>query len=480
MSPSTARLTCASPQFVERATPPELDDWLAYFDPDLVVLTGDAPAPRAASALGRRTDGDTPVVAPAGNAPAAGPRTIAGVQFVLAPTTRALEAVADHERGTLDPDDPTYLLGGLLELDVDTTALSTSLVGREAYAAALDPGRLDGEYVHLSTRLPAEYRREWDDLAVVGAGREAGRADEPMVALDCRSDGRVLTRTLRRTALGLRALDGVGETRARRLREAGFADRGTVADASPGALPDLPGIGEAAAERIRRSARAIARREVVRASDAPVPGGDPVYVDIETDGLNPTVTWLIGVLDAAGGGYEYRSFLGTDPDDPGGAIEAFLTWYDAEASDRTLVAYRGREFDFSVLREHVAEYRPEYLDVWRAADRFDPYRWAVERGNAALPGRTNRLADVAGALGSERSGPDLTGAAVARAYRRWTADPSPATELDWERFEAYCEDDVRGLAAVHEALAASGRIVSADEPSRDVGETTTQGTLSDW
>ena len=476
MFPS-ARLTCAPPRFVVRSTPAAIDDWLAYFDPDLVALTGDAPAPRAASELRRRTDADTPVFHPAGNAPASGPRTIGGVQFLLAPTTRALEAVADHERADLDPEVPTYVLGGLLELDVDTTALSTSLVGREAYAAALDARNLDGEYVHLSTRLPAEYRREWDGLAVVGAG-EAGQTDAPLVALDCRSDGRVLTRRLRRTAIGLRALDGVGETRADRLREAGFADRAAVADARPEALADLPGIGATAAERIRRSARAAARGEVVRASDAPLPGGGPVFVDIETDGLTPTVTWLIGVLDGETG--EYRSFLQTDPDDPGGAIEAFLAWYESEASGRPLVAYRGREFDFGVLREHVAEYRPEYLDVWRAADRFDPYRWAVEAGNAALPGRTNRLADVAGALGYERSGTDLTGAAVARAYRRWAADRSPATELDWERFEAYCEDDVRGLAAVYRAIAASGRIVSTGEPSRDVEETTTQGRLSDW
>jgi hypothetical protein len=60
------------------------------------------------------------------------------------------------------------------------------------------------------------------------------------------------------------------------------------------------------------------------------------------------------------------------------------------------------------------------------------------------------------------------------------ADRSPATELDWERFDAYCEDDVRALATVYEALRESGRIVSTEEPSRDVHETTTQGSLSDW
>jgi hypothetical protein len=54
------------------------------------------------------------------------------------------------------------------------------------------------------------------------------------------------------------------------------------------------------------------------------------------------------------------------------------------------------------------------------------------------------------------------------------------TEPDWERFKAYCEDDVRSLATVYEALEASGRIISSRESSRNATESTTQGSLSDW
>jgi hypothetical protein len=64
----------------------------------------------------------------------------------------------------------------------------------------------DGEYIHISTQLPAEYRRKWDSLTVIGGGAEAKYADTPLVALDCRDDGRVLTRSLNRSQLGLRAL----------------------------------------------------------------------------------------------------------------------------------------------------------------------------------------------------------------------------------------------------------------------------------
>lgn len=469
---ATARIAATAPAFVERATSARLDDWLDHFAPDVVVLTGDGPAPRAASALRRATDGDTPVFDPDGHDPVRGVETVADVRFVFAPTVDDLAAVAD----VAAPDRTTVVVSGLLSLDVDRSALATSLVGREAYRDALDPDRLDGPTVHLSTRLPAEYRRDWDGLTVVGAGADAGTADEPLVALDCRADGTVLTRTLSPSRLGLRALDGVGEARARSLREAGYRDRAAVAAADHGDLADLSGLGDGTANRVLDSARALAEDRIVRRTDVPMPDGDPLFVDLETDGLSPTVTWLVGVLDGGSDG-SYRSFLARDPDDPGAAIRGFLSWYEAEASGRPVVAYNGWRFDFPVLDEHVAEYCPDFAPVWRGIERFDPYRFAVEEGNAVLPGLTNALADVAAALGHEPADTGLTGAAVARAYRRWMADPSPETEPDWDRFDAYCEDDTRALAVVHEALAATDRVVSTD---RGDDAETTQGSLADW
>jgi hypothetical protein len=140
---------------------------------------------------------------PAGNDPASGPRRTDGVQFVFAPTVQTLCEIHEYEGHDLDTCVPTFVLSGLLELNVDTTTLSTSLVGREEYVSELDLKHLDGEYIHISTKLPDEYRREWDGLTVIGGGAEAGYADTP---LDCRDDGRVLTRPLNRSPLGLRAL----------------------------------------------------------------------------------------------------------------------------------------------------------------------------------------------------------------------------------------------------------------------------------
>jgi len=479
-SPATTRIACASPRFVEQGDPTALDDWLSYFDPAIVLLTGEAPAPRAASRLRQRIGADTLLFHPAGNAPVSGPRRIDGVQFVFAPTVQTLREIHECEGHDLDTSVPTFVLSGLLELNVDTTTLSTSLVGREEYVSEINLKHLDGEYIHISTQLPAEYRREWDGLIVIGGGAEAGYADTPLFALDCRDDGRVLTRSLNRSQLGLRALDQVGRKRAQHLREAGFTNRDDIAEADSSSLSDLPGLGQTTAERIQQSANAIAHGDIVRESEDPLPSGDPVYIDIETDGLNPTITWLIGVLDGTADDGNYMSFIQTDPEEPGRAIEDFMAWYTANASHRPLVAYRGWKFDFSVIHDHIVEYCPHYEDDWTSTYRFDPYQWAVEDGNAILPGRTNKLEDVAAAIGYERTDTGLTGAAVARAYQQWMADQSPATELDWDRFKSYCEDDVRGLAVIYEALEESGRIISTNESSRDTSDTTTQGTLSDW
>lgn len=486
-SPSLARLACATPAFVERATPTELEDWLSYFDPNVVVLTGTQPAPRAANAVRRQLDPETMLFEPAGGS-MTGPRSIDGVQFVFASKYEYLaslpsaqtETLSIEQPATLSTKEPTFVLSNLLALDVDKTALSTTLVGRKKYADALESGPLGAECIHISTALPAGYRREWNGLTVLGGGRDAGE-ETPLVTLDCRSDGEVLTRELNPGRLGLRALHGVGNQRARLLRDAGYDSRESVARAELSNLVEVSGLGKSTAMGIKQSARAVADSEIVRQSETPLPKGDPVYIDIETDGLSPTITWLIGVLDGSAADGEYLSFLQTDPDEPGGAIEEFMAWYTANASHRPLVAYNGWNFDFTVLHDHILEYCPQYEEAWTSSYRFDPYQWAVEKGNAHLPGRTNKLEDVARALGYERTERGVTGRVVARIYQQWMIDyPKTSNEPDWERFASYCEDDVRALATVYEALEASGRIVSRDGNSRDTEQTTMQGTLSDW
>lgn len=384
-SVATARIACTPPLFIEQATAIELNDWLAYTDPHRILLSGTSSVPRAASTLRRCTESETIVFQPAGRTPTTGPQLLNDVQFVLAPTPHALEGLPEYEHEVFDTDEPIYVLSNLLELDVDTTTLSTTLVGHTEYSKPFTHEQLHGDYRHISTQLPAHYRREWNDLTIIGSGSDAGHAGTPLTTLQCRTDGRVLTEQLQPTRLGLQALDSVGNTRVQHLREAGLTERSDVADTELSTLTDVQGLGRATAERIQKSAQAIDRSEIIRESEETLPHGEPVYIDIETDGLSPTITWLIGVLDGSAQDGEYLSFIQTDPDVPGQAIEEFMLWYMANVSYRPLVAYNGWKFDFQVIHDHIIEYCPQYEDDWQRTYRFDPYQWAVEDGNAISP-----------------------------------------------------------------------------------------------
>ena len=477
---SDIRIASVVPQFVKQASEPELTDWLAYFEPDIVLLPSPEPAPQAVHRLTKQVGPETKVFHPADVQPLNGHRRIGDVDIVFAPTREDLESIRTLEATALDTTTPTFVLSDLLELEVDTTRLHTSLVGAQEYVSALDVTTLEGTYVHISSRLPSGYRRDWDELAVIGGGSQAGTNTSDLVALDCRPDGTVLRRTLSPSRVGLQALDGVGRRRTELLRNAGYETRAAVANGTISNLAEIDGLARKTAARIHRSATAIVNDRVVRTGSRPIPVENPLYIDIETDGLDPTITWLVGILDGSASAGRYVSFLQKDPEEPGGALVDFLEWYRTNGSGRPLVAYNGRNFDFQVIRDHLLRHAPSDLEVWENIHRFDPYHWATEAGTVILPGRTNTLEDVAEALGYKRAENMLTGAAVAKAYRRWMDDQSPESELDWDRFRSYCEDDVRSLAVVFEALADSSCIVSETSRPNDVETSTTQGALSDW
>lgn len=474
------RIASVAPQFVERASESKLIDWLAYFEPVIIILSSQEPAPKSVHQLTKLVGSETKLFHPADAQPLGGHRRIGSIDIVFAPTQADLESINSLESTALDSTTPTFVLSDLLALDVNKTRLTTSLVGRQEYVSALEPERLDGSYVHISSRLPAGYRHDWGGVPVIGSGSEAGANGSDLVALDLRTDGEVLTRTHSPSRLGLQALHGVGRHRAETLRNAGFENREAVANGTISALAEIDGIARPTAEQIYRSATAIVNGRVVRTASKPIPIENPLYIDIETDGLDPTIVWLVGVLDGSAENGRYHSFLQKDPTEPGGALRDFLEWYQATASDRPLVAYNGRSFDFQVIREHLIQYAPSYLDQWKTVERFDPYHWAIESENAILPGRTNKLEDVTAALGFERTESTLTGAAVASAYRQWMADQSLQSELAWDRFRSYCETDVRSLAFVFEALEEQSRVVSETGRKSDIETSTTQGALSDW
>jgi uncharacterized protein YprB with RNaseH-like and TPR domain len=456
----------------------QLRDVVDYFEPDGILLSGPDPDPRAEHILEQTLGSEYRTFCP-GLQDRLAIDVLNGVQLVITGDSTCLENLIGKESDELNPEVETYILSDALELQTNLTTLETELVGQDDYTAHLQPETLTGSYTHISTGLPSDYYQNWDDLAVLGGGSDLDEPWTPIPCLTLRGDGTVSTRTLSPDKLGLQALHQVGRTTAQRLREAGYQSRTDVARETKTELASVSGIGEKTAETISNSARAVTEGEIVRTGGGSeeLPTRDPIHIDIETDGLNPTIVWLIGVYDTAHD--TYIDFVQKDPGDPGSAITDFMAWYVQEGDNRPLVAYNGWGFDFDVLYNHILEHAQVFLDEWESTYRFDPYDWAVKQSYAVFPGHTNKLEDVAEALNWETDNTGLSGETVARKYRQWMYDRTPATELDWERHREYCEDDVRSLAYLYEQLKNADRLVaSSDNP--DTQNESVQGTLTDW
>ncbi|SDQ98088.1 ribonuclease H-like domain-containing protein [Natronobacterium texcoconense] len=456
-----------------------LEDLLTYFGPDLVYVVRDGFDPRVASRLRRSFDGS---VVHAAGAEDLRTETVAGQTVVFATATTALEDRA--------PAGADYVVCDDLTVETDRISLEVGLEGRDAigrYQARIRSaettfltGALEANYDHVWTAIVDGERVR---LPVRGLGpiRRAGSAE--LACLTCGEDGSVAVSSVPADRFGLTALEGVGPSTADRLREQGYDRRAAVAEASVDDLESVRGIGTTTARTIRESARALVDGRVVRRTEDPVPPADrtPIFVDIETDGLHPTVVWLIGVYDPARDAYV--DFVDTSPskDDPGRATREFVDWLAAEYDRPALVAWNGHEFDFEHLERFVAEYAPAFHEFWREdVFEYDLYDWAVRRDNAVLPGRTNRLEDVATALGrvEERDAEPIDGRTLGKRIRRLLESSSDDEDVDWNRARRYCEADIRELAAVHEAIEEADPEPARTESTDDHG--TTQTGLTDF
>jgi len=398
------------------------------------------------------------------------------IDILVCPTLADIENIAEYERNeTLNTDTETVIFSNLLEISLDMDALDASMTGLDAYKEAFNADELTGSYTHISGELDAGYCQEWDGLLIRGAGMGDGNGGS-FISLTITPEGHVLDETIDTSKLGMKAIQGVGPTTADRLKEAGYDTQEIIADAGVDELMEIDGFGEKKATQVKQSATALTHGKIVPTSDSQVPGHDPVFIDIETDGLNPTCVWLIGVQDGIDG--NYMSFIETDVDEAGQAIEAFMMWFSVNAADRKVMAWNGWNFDFPVLREHIQKHCPEYLDDWKRASKRDPLRWARDLDNVILPGRTNKLEHVAEALGWEDNGTGLSGGEVARRYRQFLENPCEETELEWDRHKRYCQDDCEALERIYVAMQDSSRLETTDiEESMDVEEETAQGSL---
>ncbi|CCQ37332.1 ribonuclease H domain protein [Natronomonas moolapensis 8.8.11] len=502
---SPVRLLSVPAAAADRLSGATLADATSYFDPDAVLLPGNRNA-RGYAAV--RTELDAvPAIHPqlgrnGERASRYGPgqrglRPAEGGEAET-PTLLAIQsgAVLADLRGRPDPiapgADATYLFVPEFSVEADRTSLCATLPFADDVAAIA--ASIDGPLAVLAGGQPAGYHHVWTlpidasasgspasvpeadpapdsptvDVPVVGlgAGGEGGAA---FVDVVCGPDGVASADAIAADRFGLRALDGVGAATEERLADVGCRTRADVGDVAVAELATIEGIGRRTAERLHAHAEVIetgAPLKLTNESPAPTRSGQPpLCLDIETDGLSPTIIWQFGVYDPAAD--TYRAFLErTDPADAAGVLGRFVEWLLGTHADRALLTWNGTRFDYPQIERFLHRHYPHYVEAWTDVRRYDLYEWAVRDGNALLPGRTNRLGDVAEALGYEPRERGLSGARTAAAYRRFMRRPDdPAAEPDWARHERYCRDDCEALWHVYEAIESADRRDTTDSGS---------------
>jgi transcription termination factor NusA len=451
------RLLAVTAQCLRDLSAYEAEDLITSVAPDSVCLPG-----RGGAYYGRQFDQLDVDVSVLTLQPGHAERHDTPVGDLL--VTSRLDDAAMHEALATGP--ARAVLTDTVEYRTDKDRLETERIGFEPFT--------DHETTVLSYGIDGGHTLNWDGTRIYGLDPSTGRGSSTVSVLTLYPDRTKLTE-VRLDRLGLRAVHGVGASVAERLTRQGIDTVDDLCDASVSTLLEIRGIGQATAEALPERARAVRDGEVVRQTDARLPP-DPLVIDIETDGLSPSVIWQIGALDTRTD--EYHAFVQRDPTAEGVAVSEFCDWLATRDGDQPVVAYHGWGFDFIHLRTFIERYVPEHTSTWFERDLIDPLQWANDDGNAILPGRSNRLEDVTAALGYERAETGLDGAATAHAYQRWQDNPSDETELDWARHEQYCEDDVRSLAMLYDALQSSGRLLGETVPP--TGQDSTQGSLSDF
>lgn len=471
-------------------------DALDAFNPDIVVATPPDPAHVA-----------LPPVTNLANAPVIDPSRStnyhwcpdAGVVFAAVPSPEVLPSTPTDISYTGEPPQSRdaiehyYVITSHLELTIDPHHRETRLEGISDYLTALPDAWHDGTNItHLATTLRADYETVHSTADTVypiygagpptnsiGAGVDETR--RPIFELIIYSNGAVSATDHDPSDFGLQGLEGIGPAKADKLRDHGFDSRDAIASTTPDALTNIRGFAEKTATKVHNSARAIDRGEIIPKEGGTLPNGDPVFIDIETDGLNGDTAWLVGVLDGDNTDGHYLSFRQQTHDEVAGHLNAFMSWLTGPAEGRPVVAWNGYDFDFPIIRQQLETHLPKWADLWEGRYQFDPLFYATTQGYATLPARSNSLEPVAAALGWEPTTVGIDGAAAAAEYNAWrlTANRPDGYQPDWDRLEAYCEDDVRALATIYEALKDANRH-PPDTGTTNKKRNTSQGSLSDF
>ncbi len=351
--------------------------------------------------------------------------------------------------GELPQREDLCIVSDFIERRTDMRTFETELVNFPEYRNEVE--RLDSDpKAHLTTTVESGESVSKGGLEVHGIGTKETMNGTEVPAVDL--DGPFFE-PLSADRVGLRAVPEVGRKAEKRLKRKGYESREDLSDADPEDLMKIEGVGAHYASLYSCGAKAIQQDTVFRFDEDPLRDKKRVYVDIETDSLNPEVIWQIGVYDEPEG--EYMYFL--EDEKPGrkdAVVREFAEWLEENARDKTLVSWYGKKFDYEHLGRFIEEYAPEKRQVWQETEKVD-LLLDVAKSCVALPTRSFRLEAVARRLGYEREKKGLSGTEGARKYVEWI---SGGEQPDWQRWVSYCRDDVVSMKHIYD------RILQAPKP----------------
>lgn len=208
-----------------------------------------------------------------------------------------------------------------VSLSVDPYERSATLTGVDTYRDRIPESWWNNQTLHLSTGLRAGFTttyRTTDGTTTRFVGIGTSEADlgvgttpetTPATLIECYSNGAIDVADVDPQSFGLRGVHGIGSNRIEALREAGITSVEDLVEMPLRSLAEVPGFGRSSAATVQTAAEARATETVVPTGDDSLPNQEPVFIDIETDGLNPSTAWLIGALN---GGPEAGNYSGSE------------------------------------------------------------------------------------------------------------------------------------------------------------------------
>lgn len=312
----------------------------------------------------------------------------------------------------------------------------------------------------LSTEIEAGKKPRYQGDPIYGFGPSFGMGGSKIPSVV--TGDRPHIETLNSKKVGILAVPGLGDRFSAELRRRGIETRGDLCSLDPRDILDQDGIGPYRSTKWVSCAKAIEEHDVYRINRDDLKTKHRLFVDIETDSLNPSIIWHIGLYDDSRN--KYRSFLEKDPDQKGRIIRRFMDHLEEHTGNNSvLLAWYGSGFDFPHLKSFIKKYDPERLPLWNKIEKIDFMYWTDK--HAALPCRSSKLDEVSTRLGYEPALMGLDGEDVARIYTGYMEDRSK--EPDWNELLTYAKDDVISMKYVYERVRKAPVLFDINDVKRD-------------